>query len=55
MDKMGSSIKAGNQGKPATSRDGCPVEMTCLLKKCLEIIIKLAKDKNYPYTEVLKE
>ena len=52
MDKMGSSAKAGNIGQPATPRDGAPIEMTCLLKKCLEILINLNNKKIYPYNSV---
>ena len=52
MDKMGSSYKSGNMGQPATPRDGAPIEMTCLLKKCLEILIKLNDKKLYPYQNV---
>ena len=38
---MGSSVKSGTYGQPATPRDGAPIEMTCLLKKCLELLINL--------------
>ena len=41
MDKMGSSIKSGNIGIPSTSRDGAPIEMTCILKRCIEMVIDL--------------
>lgn len=39
MDKQGSSEKAGTVGIPATPRDGAPIEMTCILKNCLEFVI----------------
>ena len=41
MDKMGSSSKAGNKGVPSTPRDGAPIEMTCILKRCLNFVIDL--------------
>lgn len=44
MDKMGSSSKAGNKGIPATSRNGAPIEMTAILKNCLDFIISLQKE-----------
>ncbi len=50
---MGSSSKAGNKGKPASSRDGAPIEMTCILKKCIDIVINWHKDEIYPYKFVL--
>lgn len=37
MDKMGSSEV--NRGIPATSRDGAPIELTALLKVCLDFAI----------------
>lgn len=47
---MGSSEKAGNKGIPATPREGAPIEMTALLKHCLDFV---SNDKNYPYKSVI--
>lgn len=52
MDKMGSSQKAGNKGVPATSRNGAPIELTALLKHCLDFVNEAHKKKEYPYKEV---
>jgi len=38
MDKMGSSATAGNKGIPATPRCGAPIELTALLKNCLDFV-----------------
>ncbi|EGR29515.1 hypothetical protein IMG5_154030 [Ichthyophthirius multifiliis] len=54
MDKMGSSVKAGNKGVPGTSRDGAPVEMTALLKCCLNFLIN-CKDYPYAYVQISKD
>lgn len=40
MDKMGSSMKAGNKGVPGTCRDGAPIEMTAILKACVDFANK---------------
>ena len=53
MDKMGSSQKSGNKGKPATPRNGAPIEMTCILKKCLSFVIKLADYHHYKHKSVV--
>lgn len=47
MDKMGSSHKAGNQGVPATPRNGAPIEMTALLKRCLNFVIEENKKGRF--------
>lgn len=52
MDKMGSSMLAGTYGKPSTSRDGAPIELTCLLKHCLSRLILLHEKNIYPYDSV---
>ncbi len=55
MDKMGSSYNAGNKGWPATPRDGAPIEMTGLLKHCLDFVIKYHALKLYPYVGITKK
>lgn len=49
MDKMGSSLKSGNKGYPATPRAGIPVQLVGLLKHCLSALVKLHEEGHYSF------
>lgn len=52
MDKMGSSEKAGNRGKPSTPRDGSAVELVGLQMSVLRFMQKLSVDADIPFKSV---
>jgi glycogen debranching enzyme len=53
MDKMGNSMKAGNNGLPATPRDGSAIELVGLSRCVLDWLIKLNATSKYPYDGVV--
>lgn len=52
MDKMGSSEKAGNRGRPSTPRDGSAVELVGLQMASLRFLEKMSNEKIIPHKSV---
>ncbi|XP_059168911.1 glycogen debranching enzyme-like isoform X2 [Physella acuta] len=52
MDKMGSSARAGNKGKPSTPRDGSAVELVGMCAGVVKFLSEAKKSNLYPYDGV---